>query len=129
MLQMLANAGHLWAFDCPLLAMGIQHAGIAAWQSCQQVQIVRLPPSVTSLAEGTFQRCYVLRQVAAPGCVRHCRRVFAECCSPGRVGDSHETEDSNVLARAQLDKYAFESCLTLTTITLHGLHQQTSSAA
>ena len=35
--------------------MGIRHVGIAAWQSCQQLQIVRLPPSVTSLAEGTFQ--------------------------------------------------------------------------
>ena len=80
-------------------------------------QIVRLPPSVISLA-GTFQRCYVLREVAAPGCVQCSRRVFAECCSLGRVGVSHETKDSNVLAPgAQLDKYAFESCLTLTTIT------------
>ena len=43
------------------VAMGIQHVGIAAWQSCQQLQIVRLPPSVISLAEGTFQGCYVLR--------------------------------------------------------------------
>ena len=31
------------------VAMGIQHVGIAAWQSCQQLQIVRLPPSVISL--------------------------------------------------------------------------------
>ena len=39
-------------------------------------------------------------------------------CSLGRVGVSHETEDSNVLAPgAQLGKYAFESCLTLTSIT------------
>ena len=44
--------------------------------------------------------------------------MFAECCSLGRVGVSHETEDSNTLAPgAQLGKYAFESCLTLTTIT------------
>ena len=100
------------------VATGIQHVGIAAWQSCQQLQIVKLPPSVTSLAEGTFQGCYVLREVAAPGCVQYSRRVFAECCSLGRVGVSHETEDSNVLAPgAQLGKYAFESCLTLTTIT------------
>ena len=56
--------------------------------------------------------------MAAPGCVQYSRRVFAECCSLGRVGVSHETEDSNVLAPgAQLGKYAFESCLTLTTIT------------
>ena len=49
------------------VAMGIQHVGFAAWQSCQQLQIVKLPPSVISLAEGTFQGCYVLREVAAPG--------------------------------------------------------------
>ena len=60
----------------------------------------------------------LLREVAAPGCVQYSRRVFAECCSLGRVGVSHETEDSNTLAPgAQLGKYAFESCLTLTTIT------------
>ena len=60
----------------------------------------------------------MLREVAAPGCVQDGRRVFAECCSLGRVGASHETEDSNVLAPgAQLGKCAFESCLTLTTIT------------
>ena len=100
------------------VAMCIQHAGFAAWQSCQQLQIVKLPPSVISLAEGTFQGCYVLREVAAPGCVQCSRRVFAECCSLGRVGVSHETDDSNVLAPgAQLDKYVFESCLTLTTTT------------
>ena len=99
------------------VAMGIQHVGIAAWQSCQQLQIVRLPPSVTSLEEGTFQGCFVLREVAAPGCVQHSRRVFAECCSLGRVGVSHETEDSNVLAPgAQPGKCAFESCLTLTSM-------------
>ena len=107
-------------YAAPLLrhvevAMGIQHVRFAAWQSCQQLQIVRLPPSVISLAEGTFQGRYVLREVAAPGCVQYSRRVFAECCSLGRVGVSHETEDSNVLAPgAQLGKYAFE---TLTTIT------------
>ena len=100
------------------VAIGIQHIGIAAWQSCQQLQIVKLPPSVISLAEGTFMGCYVLREVAAPGCVQYGQRVFAECCSLGSVGVSHETEDSSVLAPgAQLGKHAFESCLTLTTIT------------
>ena len=28
------------------VAMGIQHVGFAAWQSCQQLQIVKLPPPV-----------------------------------------------------------------------------------
>ena len=45
------------------VAAGIQHTGIAAWQSCQQLQIVKLPTSVVSLAEGTFMGCYVLRKV------------------------------------------------------------------
>ena len=99
------------------VATGIQHIGIAAWQSCQQLQIVKLPSSVVSLAEGTFMGCYVLRKVAAPGCVHYGQRVFAECCSLGSVGVSHEAEDSSVLAPgAQLGKYAFESCLTLATI-------------
>ena len=49
------------------VATGIQHVGIAAWQSCQQLQIVKLPPSVISLAEGTFLGCYVLREVAHQG--------------------------------------------------------------
>ena len=72
------------------VAMGIQHVGFAAWQSCQQLQIVKLPPSVISLEDGTFQRCNVLREGAAPGCVQHSGRV-AECCSLGRVGVSQET--------------------------------------
>ena len=100
------------------MTTGIHHVGVAAWQTCQQLQIVKLPPSVMSLAEGAFQGCYVLREVAAPGCIRYGPRVFAECCSLSRVGASHGTEDSSVLAPgAQLGKYAFESCLTLATIT------------
>ena len=49
---------------------GIRHVGAAAWQACQQQQIVKLPPSVISLAEGAFLGCYVLREVVAPGCIR-----------------------------------------------------------
>ena len=70
------------------VATGIPHFGIAAWQSCQQLQIVKLPTSVVSLAEGTFMGCSVLRQVAALGCVHYGQRVFAECCSLGSVGVS-----------------------------------------
>ena len=70
------------------VATGIQHLGIAAWQSCQQLQIVKLPTSVVSLAEGTFMGCYVLHQVAAPGCVHYGQRVFAECCSLAALGSS-----------------------------------------
>ena len=100
------------------IAAGIQHVGFAAWQGCQQLQIVKLPSSVLSLEDGAFQGCYALREVVAPGCVQYSRRVFAECCSLSRVGVSQEADDSNVLAPgAQLGRYAFESCLTLTSIT------------
>ena len=92
-------------------------ANCAAWQTCQQLQIVKLPLSVISLAERAFQGCYVLREVAAPGCVHYGPRVFAECCSLGRVGASHETEGSGLAPGAQQGKYAFESCLTIATIT------------
>ena len=50
---------------------GIAHVGFAAWQGCQQLLIVKLPLSVTSLEDGAFQGCYVLREVEAPGCVQY----------------------------------------------------------
>ena len=100
------------------IAEGIQHVGFAAWQGCQQLQIVKLPSSVLSLEDGAFQGCYALREVLAPGCVQFSRRVFAECCSLRRIGVSQAANDDNVLAPgAQLGRYAFESCLTLTSIT------------
>ena len=100
------------------IAAGIKHVGFAAWQGCQQLQIVKLPPSVISLEDGAFQGCYVLREITAPGCVQYSRRVFAECCSLSKVGVGKDAEDINVLAPgAQLGRYAFESCLTLTSIT------------
>ena len=99
------------------VATGIKHVGFAAWQGCQQLQIVKLPPSVISLEDGAFQGCYVLREITAPGCVQYSRRVFAECCSLSRVGIGKEADDANVLAPgAQLGRFAFESCLTLTSI-------------
>ena len=68
------------------IAEGIQHVGFAAWQGCQQLQIVKPPSSVLSLEDGAFQGCYALREVVAPGCVQFSRRVFAECCSLSRIG-------------------------------------------
>ena len=79
------------------VAEGMKHIGFAAWQSCQQLQIVK-PLSVISLEDGAFQGCYVLRQVVAPGCVQFSRRVFAECCSLSRVGIGNDTEATNDLA-------------------------------
>ena len=58
------------------VAAGTKHVGFAAWQGCQQLQIVKLPPSVISLEDGAFQGCYVLREITAPGCVQYSRRVL-----------------------------------------------------
>ena len=49
------------------VAVGMKHIRFAAWQSCQQLQIVKLPLSVISLEDGAFQGCYVLKEVVAPG--------------------------------------------------------------
>ena len=38
------------------IAEGIQHVGFAAWQGCQQLQIVKLPSSVLSLEDESFSR-------------------------------------------------------------------------
>ena len=90
--------------------------GAAAWQSCHQLQIVKLPLPVVCLQNGAFQGCYALGQITAPGCVQFSRRVFAECCSLSIVGATSEA--ANVLAPgAQLGPFAFESCLALVSVT------------
>ena len=92
---------------------GTRHVGAAAWQACQQPQIVKLPPSVISLAEGAFLGCYVLREVIAPGCVRRSQGV-CRVLLPNSCWASHGTEDNSVLAPGtQPGKCVFESCLTL----------------
>ena len=42
------------------VAQGLTKIGVAAWQSCHQLQIVKLPPSVVCLKDGAFQGCYAL---------------------------------------------------------------------
>ena len=97
------------------VAQGITQIGAAAWQSCHQLQIVKLPPSVVCLQEGVLQGCYALGQITAPGCVQFGPRVFAECCSLSMVGPGKGA--NNALAPgAQIAPFAFESCLALTTI-------------
>ena len=98
------------------VAVGIRHVGFAAWQGCQQLQTVKFPRSVISLEDGAFQGCYVLREVTAPGCVQFSRRVFAECCSLSKVGIDNDAEANDLAPGAQLGRFAFESCLTLTSI-------------
>ena len=46
-------------YSAPMLrhvevAQGISQIGAAAWQSCHQLQIVKLPPSAVCLQEGAF---------------------------------------------------------------------------
>ena len=83
---------------------------------------IRIPANPRGeIADRAFYAAPVLRHVEVAMGIQHVgfsRRVFAECCSLGRVGVSQETDDSNVLAPgAQLGRYAYESCLTLTSIT------------
>ena len=61
-----------------------------------ELSAVKLPPSVMSLEDGTFQRCLLKRW--PPRGVSNTAENVCECCSVGRVGVSHETDDSNVLA-------------------------------
>ena len=41
--------------------------GAAAWQSCHQLQIVKLPLLVVCLQDGVFQGCYALGQITVQG--------------------------------------------------------------
>ena len=59
------------------VALGITQIGTAAWQSCHQLQIVKLPSSVVCLQDGAFQGCYVLRQITAQS-EGFCRMLFAQ---------------------------------------------------
>ena len=47
---------------------GIHTVGESAWQSCQRLQIVKLPATVVCLQDGAFQGCYELKMVLVPGC-------------------------------------------------------------
>ena len=69
-----------------LVEPGIQTIGESAWQSCQQLQIVKMPATVVCLQDGAFQGRYALKMVLVPGCKRFGRRVFAECCSLSQKG-------------------------------------------
>ena len=59
-------------YSAPMLrhvevAQGITQIGSAAWQSCHQLQIVKLPPSVVCLQDGAFQGCYALNAARSVG--------------------------------------------------------------
>ena len=59
-------------YSAPMLrhvevVQGITQIGSAAWQSCHQLQIVKLPPSVVCLQDGAFQGCYALNAARSVG--------------------------------------------------------------
>ena len=89
---------HVWVEE------GINTIGASAWQSCQQLQIVKLPPSVVCLQDGAFQGCYALMDVLVPGCIRFGRRVFKECCSLYHVGTT-EKATNQLAPKAQISPY------------------------
>ena len=94
---------------------GIHTIGASAWQSCQQLQIVKLPASVACLKDGVFQGRYALMHVLAAGCIQFGRRTFAECCSLCRI--LANAKATNELSQgAQVSPYAFESCLALSNV-------------
>ena len=102
--QVLPNAfSHVSDIRHVQVEPGIHTVGEAAWQSCQRLQIVKLPDTVVCLQEGAFQRCYELRMVLVPGCKQFGRSVFAECCSMSQIGIAEDT--ANLLApQAQLSR-------------------------
>ena len=95
-----------------MVETGVHTIGEAAWQSCQRLQIVKLPTTVVCPHDGVFQRCYELRVVLVPGCRQFGRSVFEECCSLSQVGAAEDT--TNQLApQAQVAPHAFERCSAL----------------
>ena len=95
-----------------LVKDGMRIVGEAAWRSCRQLQVVRLPETVVSLLHGAFSRCPVLRIVAAPGCKHVGAKVFEECCSLTQIGTTQYP--GNILApQAQLRPRAFQGCTAL----------------
>ena len=98
-----------------LVETGIHTIGAAAWQSCHQLQLVRLPATVVCIKEGTFQGCYALTQVVAPGRLSFGRRAFAECCSLRYIG-ADEGETNELAPGVQISPYVFESCLALSQV-------------
>ena len=91
---------------------GVRIVGEAAWRSCQRLQIVRLPDTVVSLRHGAFRRCYVLREVTAPGCKYFGIKVFEGCCSLSQIGMT-QYPDNPLAPQAQLRPGAFERCTAL----------------
>ena len=90
-----------------LVEEGFRIVGEAAWRSCHRLQIVHLPDTVVSLRRGAFCRCYVLREVTAPGCRHFGTKVFEQCRSLTQIGTTLHS-DELLAPQAQLRSWAFE---------------------
>ena len=108
-----------------LVDAGIHTIGASAWQSCQQPQIVKLPPSVVCLKDGVSQGCCALTDIMVPGCIQFGRRVFAECCSLRHIG-SNDKATNELAPGAQISPYAFESCLALSHVNFEQMGESAS---
>ena len=99
-----------------LVEEGLHTVGVLAWQNCRQLRIVKLPATVVRIEESSFQGCYLLGRVDAPGCINFGYRAFAECCSLQHIGASGG--DNTFTAATKLAPYLFASCLNLSSIAL-----------
>ena len=95
---------------------GLHTVGVLAWKHCRQLRIVKLLVTVVRICESSFQGCYLLGSVDAPGCVDLGYRAFAECCSLQHLSASGG--DNTFVAATKLAPYLFGSCLNLSSITL-----------
>ena len=81
---------------------------------------------VVSMRYATFQGCYFLVIVEAPGCLDFGVRTFSECCALEKVGIIKG--DNSLLAEgATLAPHVFESCIRLSHLGIS--HTQTGPAA
>ena len=64
----------------PRLRHALEESGFhtvgAVWQSCHQLQLVKLPDSAVCIKENAFQGCYALTEVIAPKCANFGRRAL-----------------------------------------------------
>ena len=80
---------------------GLHTVGALAWRTCRQLRIVEFPATVVRIEESSFQGCYLLGSVEAPGCA-----------------DFGYRGANTFVAATKLAPYLFDGCLNLSSITL-----------
>ena len=95
---------------------GLHTVGALAWRNCRQLRIVKLPATVVRIEENSFQGCYLLDSVDAPGSADFGYRAFPECCSLQHIGASGGA--NTFVAATKFAPYLFDGCLNLSSTTL-----------